>query len=290
MTLAGKVALVTGAGRGIGRVIAIALARQGATVSILARGDQELTETAREVEAIGGRYVKCAVDIADSEAVASAIEKVHTSFGRIDILVNNAGMQAPIGPVVTNDPAEWLRCVTVNLFGTFICTRHVLPIMIRQRSGKIINLSGGGATSPRPNFSAYAASKAAVVRFTETVAAEVAGSNVQVNCIAPGAVNTRMLDEVLASGDLAGEEAGHARRRKHTGGVPPEVAADLVCFLASNDSGELSGKLISALHDGWQHWTREDIGRLTNEAWLTLRRIDENTLAPLLAQRVGNKH
>ena len=205
-------------------------------------------------------------------------------FGRIDILVNNAGVQPPIGPLVDNDPQEWEQAIAVNLLGPFHCLQAVLPGMIERGQGKIINLSGGGATAPRPNFSAYAASKAAVVRLTETLAEELRPHNIQVNAIAPGAINTRMLDEVLEAGAAAGDELAAARERSQQGGTPVELAADLVVFLASERSGQLTGKLISAPHDDWRTWDDGRIEELVGSSWYTLRRLDPHTVRTLLEQ------
>ena len=277
-----KVALVTGAGRGIGRAIAIAFASEGAVVGLVSRTAAELHETAEALRLSSSECRTYPADVADFAAMESVVEDLVAGYGRIDILVNNAGMQGPIGPLVGNHSEDWLRCIHVNLFGTFVCMKAVLPHMMRRRAGKIINLSGGGATAPRPNFSAYAASKAAVVRLSETVACEVAPYGIQVNCIAPGAVNTRMLAEVLQSGELAGAEAEEARNRQSRGGVPPALAARLATFLASDASGAVTGKLISALHDGWQDWDEKKLSELAAHPWLTLRRMDEHTLKPLL--------
>jgi len=163
-----------------------------------------------------------------------------------------------------------------------LCCKALLPGMIERRQGKIINLSGGGATNPRPNFSAYAASKAAVVRFTETLAEEVRPFNIQVNAIAPGAINTRMLDELLASGDEAGEVAlSQARRQKESGGDSLLKVVDLAVFLASDESGSLTGKLISAQHDPWREWAGK-ADELNATPLYTLRRLDPFTLNPLI--------
>ena len=283
-TLAGRVALVTGAGRGIGRAIAVVLAEAGADLILLARTAGELSQTAAQVQALGREALPLVADVSQCTEVQGAVGQGLARFGRIDVLVNNAGIQPPIGPLVENDPDAWTQAVEVNLFGTFHCIQAVLPGMIEQRSGKIINLSGGGATGPRPNFSAYAASKAAVVRLTETLAEEVRPYNIQVNAIAPGAVNTRMLDEVLVAGRAAGEELSAAQRRQGQGGTPPELAAALVVFLASAGSAGLTGKLISAPHDDWQHWDAGRIAELAGSPWYTLRRLDPHTVRPLLEQ------
>lgn len=284
LILSGRIALVTGAGRGIGRAISLALARAGADLILLARTANELDETAAQVQALGRRALPILADVSQRDDVRGAVTRGLERFGKIDILVNNAGIQPPIGPLVANDPETWTRAVAVNLFGPFHCSQAVLPGMIARRYGKIINLSGGGATAPRPNFSAYAASKAAVIRLTETLAEEVRPYNIQVNAIAPGAVNTRMLAEVLVAGGAAGDELIAAQRRQVQGGTPPELAAALVVFLASAASDGLTGKLISAPHDDWQHWDAGRIAELAESPWYTLRRLDPHTVRPLLEQ------
>ncbi len=280
----GQVAMVTGAGRGIGRAIAVALAEVGADLILLARTVEELDETSAQVRDLGREALPIVADVSQREDVQRAVTAGLAQFGRVDVLVNNAGIQPPIGPLVENAPAAWTEAVAINLFGPFHCIQAVLPDMIARRRGKIINLSGGGATGPRPNFSAYAASKAAVVRLTETLAEEVRPYNIQVNAIAPGAVNTRMLDEVLVAGGAAGEELAAAQRRQVQGGTPPELAAALVVFLASDVSDGLTGKLISAPHDDWRTWDAQRIAELNDSPWYTLRRMDPHTLRPLMEQ------
>jgi 3-oxoacyl-[acyl-carrier protein] reductase len=280
--LASQTALVTGAGRGIGQAVAAALAKAGSDLVLVARSAGELEETRRQVEAQGRRAWAIPADVAHLEAVRRAVAQGLNQFGKLDVLVNCAGRQPPIGPLWENDPSDWVRTIEVNLLGTFHCIQAVLPGMIARHQEKIINFSGGGATGPRPNFSAYAASKAAIVRLTETLAEELRPFNVQVNAVAPGAINTGMLEEVLAAGEAAGAELAAAQSRKAEGGTPIELAARLVVFLASGASGSQTGKLISAPYDGWQTWDAEDVARLADSAWYTLRRMDEHTLRPFL--------
>ncbi len=284
--LTGKVAIVTGAGRGIGRAIALALADAGCAVAVASRTADEIGETSALIRRKGGAALSVIADVSQPDAVEALISRTNQSLGRIDILVNNSGMQGAIGRLVDNDPALWIQTLHVNLVGTFLCSRAVLPGMIERRSGKIINLSGGGATAPRPHFSAYAASKAAVVRLTECLAEEVCEYNVQVNAIAPGAVNTRMLDETLAAGAEAGEKAiADAQRQRENGGTPAERAAALAVFLASPESDRLTGKLISAPHDDWETWGEQRISELMSGPWLALRRIDPYTLRTVLSNK-----
>jgi 3-oxoacyl-[acyl-carrier protein] reductase len=283
--LSGRVALVTGSGRGIGRAIALKLAAAGSDLILVARTAVELDESARQVRDLGRNCFVAQADVSHREAVDQLVLQALSEFKRIDILVNNAGVQSPIGPLIENDPDEWVRTVSTNLFATFYFMRAVAPGMIAQGRGKIINLSGGGATAPRPNFSAYAASKAAIVRLTETAAEELKRHNIQVNAIAPGAINTRMLDEVLQAGQAAGEEAVDALKRKQQGGMSIESVAELAVFLAGHASDGLTGKLISAPHDAWREWDGERIEDLMSAPWLTLRRMDSFSMRQLQEER-----
>ena len=273
MKLKGKVAIVTGGGRGIGKAIACAFATEGADVVVVSRTPAEVEETATEVQALGSHALAMKIDVSNRKEVEKMVSTVTRQFDKVDILVNNASTQTPIGLVVESDPEQWLKTITINLWGTFLCSRAVLPIMMESRQGKIINLSGGGAASSRPYFTAYATSKAAVVRFTETLAEEVKELNIQVNSISPGAVNTRMLEEVLSAGGMAGAKAtAEAKQQLETGGTPPEKAAALAVFLASDDSNGLTGRLISAVWDEWEDMAQQ-AHSITGTDLYTLRRI-----------------
>jgi len=282
MKLMGRVVLVTGAGRGIGKALAHGFAQEGADVVLAARTQEELEKSAIEIQRMGRRAVAIPTDISNHSSVENLVKRVLEGFGQIDILVNNAGRQPPIGPLIKNDPQEWTQTISINLFGTFLCIKAVLPNMIERKYGKIINFSGGGAASPRPNFSAYAVSKAGIVRLTETLAEEVKPFNIQVNAIAPGTINTRMLDEVLAAGKTAGEVAlSQAKKQKETGGDSLEKVVALAVFLASDESGSLTGKLISAQHDPWQEWVGK-AEELNATPMYTIRRLDPFTIKPLI--------
>jgi 3-oxoacyl-[acyl-carrier protein] reductase len=274
MKLEDKVAIVTGGGRGIGKAIALAFAREGADLVVAARSVAEVGQTAAEAQAMGRRAVSLWVDIADDAAVADMVSRTLQEFGKIDILVNNAGILGPVGPLAENDPAAWRHTLEVNLLGTFLCCRAVLPTMMERRRGKIINLSGGGATSPRPCFSAYAATKAAVVRVTETLAEEVRPYNIQVNAIAPGAVYTTMTEEILAAGAAAGEKGLAEASRQQETAASPEQAVALAVFLASDEAEGLTGRLISAVWDDWRSIPRR-LGQIMASDVYTLRRVAE---------------
>jgi NAD(P)-dependent dehydrogenase (short-subunit alcohol dehydrogenase family) len=252
--LAGRVAIVTGASRGLGRAIAAGFVAAGADVLLTARDDDALRAAADEVRASGpGRVRTMAGDASDPEAARAAVLRAEDELGAVTVLVNNAGVYGPIGPVEDNDWAEWTQALAVNLLGTVAFCRAVVPGMRRRGYGKIVNLSGGGATAPLPRFSAYAASKAAVVRFTETLAEELADCRVDVNAIAPGALNTRLLDEVLAAGPERAGQAFFERslKQRDDGGVPLQKGAALAVFLASAASDGISGRLLSAVWDDW---------------------------------------
>ncbi len=289
MKLADKVAIITGGGRGIGEAVALAFAREGARLLLAARTSSQLEQVADRVRELGGEVHILSADVSEREDAAGIVQAALRSYGRIDVLVNAAGIYGPIGPVWDVDADEWIRAMHVNLGGTFLCCQAALPHMIKNRRGKIINFSGGGATSPLPRFTAYGVSKTAIVRLTETLAEEVKEFNIQVNAIAPGAVDTSIQDQVLAAGDRAGDLLERIRKLRETGegGVPRELPADLVAYLASDESGGLTGKLIAAPYDGWQRWDANRITEVMSAPWFTLRRMDPVTLRPLVG-RLGD--
>ncbi len=280
----GTVAVITGGGRGIGEAVALAFAGEGATVVLAARTAPELAEVGAKVRAAGGIAMAVPTDVSSPADVSRLVQSAVDAHGRVDVLVNAAGILGPIGPLWEADPEAWKRAIEVNLYGTFLCCRAVLPRMVKRRQGKIINFSGGGGTSPLPGFAAYGTSKAAVVRLTETLAEEVRPFNVQVNAIAPGMVDTRLQDDVLAAKERSGDHFARVRRLRDTGegGVPAELPAALALWLASDDSHGLTGKLISAPYDDWRGWTARQISALKGTPWFTIRRLDHATLRPLL--------
>lgn len=279
--LENQTVLITGASRGIGQALAFTLAEAGAFVGLVARDGAALDLVARQITARGGRALALAADVAQPESGKAVVQKAQAAMGPIEVLVNGAGIQHPIGPLWENDWGEWEQAFQVNLFGPIRLMQAVIPQMMARGQGKIINFSGGGATAPRPNFSAYAVSKAALVRLTETLAEELKPYNIQVNAVAPGAINTRMLAEVIAAGEKAGAEYRQALERAKSGGASVQPVCELVRFLASAASGNLTGKLISALHDPWREWA--DKGTELNDTPLyTLRRLDPFTIKPLL--------
>src|SRR6185295_6376258 len=197
--------LVTGAGRGIGKRLAMGFAQAGARVGLLARSQAELDLAKLEIEHAGGNALRIRADVRDVEQMMAAADRMRVVFGGLDILIAAAGIQGPIGPLLTTKAKAWSETIDINLTGAVNSCRAVLPAMIERRSGKIILIAGGGSSKSRPNFSAYAASKAALVRVAECLADEVRDHNVQVNAISPGGAYTHMTDEILHAGE---ERAG----------------------------------------------------------------------------------
>ena len=267
MRLDGLVAVVTGAGRGIGQAIALAFAREGAHLALAARSAPELEDTARQVRDLGAPALVIPTDVTDQGQVDRMAAQVIDRYAAIDILVNNAGVAGPIGPLQDNDPAYWVRTIQVNLIGTYLCCRAVLPAMLERNRGKIINMSGGGSLKGGPDMSAYGSTKAAVVRLTECLAMELAQTNVCVNAVAPGTIQTRMLEEIQEVYSAAGVEMPSG------GWGSLERAADLVLFLASGDSGNLSGRLVSAVWDDYSNLP-ERIPEIMESDAYQLRRVE----------------
>jgi NAD(P)-dependent dehydrogenase (short-subunit alcohol dehydrogenase family) len=251
--LEGRVALITGGSRGIGQAIALAFAQAGATTTIVARDTEELRRSAEAIARDGKRPLTIAGDVSSREFCITAVQRVERELGALDVLVNAAGIQGPIGAMETLDEAAVRQTLDVNLFGTMWMMQAAIPVMKQRGRGAIVNLSGGGATSARPMFSAYAMSKVAVVRLTESAAIELESHGIRINAIAPGAVNTRMTDEVERAGDRAGARAREeVRVQRESGGADPRIAAALAVWLASDKAAHVTGRLISALWDEWQ--------------------------------------
>jgi NAD(P)-dependent dehydrogenase (short-subunit alcohol dehydrogenase family) len=270
-----RVALITGAGRGIGRAIALAYAKEGARLALAARTRRDLEQTAQAAQALGASTCIVPVDISDPTQVEDMVRQTVEQCTTIDILVNNAGMAGPVGPLQDNDLTAWIQTIQVNLMGTYLCCRAVLPLMHKQNRGKIINLSGAGATNAWRNLSAYGASKVAVVRLTETLALELEGSNIYVNALGPGSIHTQMWEELRDSAYTAGDAQLYALGQRVTSGsgASLERAAALAVFLASDASGVLSGRLISAVTDDFPNLPAQTQRIMSSDA-LTLRRVD----------------
>ncbi len=276
MKLNGKNAIITGANRGLGLEIARAFLREGANLLLCARDSGKLEEALRELKGRENRRKIIAIktDVSDEAQVCVLVDRALKEFSRIDILVNNAGVYGPKGPIEDVDSDAWAQAIQINLIGPFYLLKHILPHMKKNGYGKIINLSGGGATSPLPNISAYAASKAGLVRLTETIAEELRATQIDINAIAPGALNTRLLDEILEAGPEKVGKSFYERAviQKEEGGAPLMKGAELTVYLASSESDGISGKLISAVWDPWANLKKYKAELVESDVY-TLRRI-----------------
>ena len=275
--LSGKVAIITGANQGFGLEVARKFVLAGADVMLCARNADLLREAQddliKSVESTQKILAK-ACDVSVEADVQTLVTETISQLSGCHILVNNAGIYGPKGEIEAVDWTEWTKTIEINVYGSILMCRAILPHFKAQGYGKVIQLSGGGATNPIPRISAYAVSKAAIVRFAETLAEEVRGTGIDVNAIAPGALNTRMLDEVLEAGP---EKVGkdfyeRSLKQKDSGGIPLSRGADLALFLASSASNGITGKLISAVWDDWEHWP-EHLDELSTSDVYTLRRI-----------------
>lgn len=275
--LTDKVAIITGANQGLGFEIAKKYAAAGANLMLCARDEALLAVASREIRKLitnDQLVMTQQIDVSNEIQVTYLVESTLNQFGTCHILVNNAGIYGPKGDIENVDWAEWIKTLEINLYGSVMMCRKLIPYFKKQRYGKVIQLSGGGATNPLPKISAYAVSKAAIVRFSETLAEEVRGFGIDVNSLAPGALNTRMLDEILSAGpEIVGKDFyKKSLIQKELGGVPIGRAVELALFLASASSDGITGKLISATWDNWEDWPNH-ISELDKTDAFTLRRI-----------------
>ena len=226
------------------------------------------------------RILTIAGDIGEPKDVDRIFEKVRGEFHRLDILVNNAGVYGPMGRIEDVGWDEWVDAIRINLLGLVYVSRAAMPIFRAQRYGKIVNISGGGAANPMPAITAYAASKAGVVRFTESLALECKDDHIDVNAIAPGALVTRMMDQLLEAGPERVGQPFFDRMKKiaEQGGTPLEVGAALCVFLGSAESDGITGKLIAAQWDRWEDWPKH-LDELNASDVYTLRGVTGHATA-----------
>lgn len=248
--------LVTGASQGLGLEIARSFVRAGAGVCICSRTAPDLERARQELVALAGdeqRVLAVTADVSQPESVQALVEQALARFPDLTALVNNAGVYGPMGPIEEVDWGAWMQAIQVNLLGSVLTARALVPHLKRRGYGKIVQLAGGGATAPMPGISAYAASKAAIVRFAETLAGELRPHGVDVTAVAPGALNTRMLDDVLAAGpERVGQDFyDRALKQQQSGGAGLSRGAEIACFLVSGASDGITGKLLSAIWDPW---------------------------------------
>ncbi|MDQ4129294.1 MAG: SDR family oxidoreductase [Actinomycetota bacterium] len=244
---AGRVALVTGAGRGIGAATARLLARRGATVALAARTEEEVASVAREISAAGASALPLRVDVSDEDSVASCFEKTRAEFGEVNILVNNAGTPGIPLPVAATGLEEWRRVLEVNLTGAFLCAREALPGMASENWGRIVNVSSAAARHPMAGMAAYGTSKAALDQLTRVLALEGEPYNIAVTGVYPGVIDTRMQEESRNFGpDLIGKQLHRMFHGYRDFGMlrAPEEPAELISYLCTPAAGRLSGHII----------------------------------------------
>ncbi len=257
MNLKGRNIIISGASQGLGFEIAKLFLMKGANIAICARNPESLKNAQHQLEGhkTDEQYIfSYTVDVSDYLEFKNFIDLAVQKLGHVDALIANAGIYGPMGSIDEVEWKEWSDAIDVNLKGTVIQCKCIVPHFKNRKKGKIILLSGGGATKPMPNLSAYAAAKAGVVRFGETLSEELKSFGIDVNSVAPGALNTRLLDQVLEAGE---EKVGPSfynqfLKQKATGGDSLETGAELCLFLASEESNGITGKLISAKWDPWK--------------------------------------
>lgn len=275
MKLLGLNTLITGGSQGLGRHIVEAYLAAGANVIFCSRTTKDIKKVTSELTGQlreGQQLIGITCDIADPRSVEALFTRA-AQLGPLHVVVNNAGVYGPIGPTEEVSLTDWTQAWSINVTGTLLVSQQAVLAMKPLRKGKIITISGGGATSPMPRFAAYAATKAAVVRLTETLAEEYRADHIDINAVAPGALRTRLTEQVLAAGpEMAGQEMFDKNKKWHADGADdPLLAAELCVYLASSESDGITGKLISAKWDPWQDPSK--FREQTNGDIYTLRRI-----------------
>lgn len=267
--------IITGASRGLGEHLAHSFWNSGWSIGLVAREPSSLDKV---LESLKKRSNQSAIifpcDLGDKVQVARLVDQISLKIPSLKVLINNAAIHGPIGPFIQSDLALWNQVIQVNLLAPITLCHGLIKLLAKSNAGSIINVSGGGATSLRPNFSAYATAKASLVRFSETLAKELEGHNVRVNCIAPGPMKTDLLREVYgAKKELVGENELLIANRAFTENTNSmDRVSELALFLASEKSLGITGKIISAVWDRWQEWPNH-LSQLQSSDVYTLRRI-----------------
>ena len=272
-----KTILITGSNQGIGYEVAKFFCKKGHNLILCARDKKKLISVEKELLKLKKKNQKIyshKLDISSENGVVSFLKTIFKKFKKIDVLINCAGIYGPKGEFENLSWKKWKEVIEINLLGSVFLIKKILPYFKKQNKGKIIQFAGGGAASPFPFFTAYSASKVALVRFVENISIELKKSNILVNCIAPGPVNTRMLDEVISAGPkrVGKEFYKKSILQKKIGGTDIKKINELVDFLSNDKSGFISGKLISAQWDNWKQFYLEK-SKLINSDVGTLRRI-----------------
>lgn len=270
-----KLVAITGPNRGLGEKLVECFWLAGYDLLLIGRDFNAISQQVDDLPLRESQSVKYLLsDFSDPRQVEMAATKLKFEYPKLYALINNAATQGPIGPFWENDFVDWQSSLQVNLLAPVTLCKAVVPNMIENFDGVILNISGGGATGPRANFSSYATAKAGLVRFSETLADETRRFGIRVNCIAPGAMKTNMLGEVIKRGLLAAgnKEYEIAMKVFSDGGASMDLVAQLALFISSPAGNEISGKLISAVWDNWKDWPKH-IKELADSDAYTLRRI-----------------
>ncbi len=275
MLMRDRYCLITGSTRGLGEELTRTFWESGASLLLIARNADDLErQRAAAGPRPGQKMLTLAVDLTQPDAAERIIGAARAGLPRVDVLINNAALQGPVGALWDNDWSAWLATLQVDLLAPVALCRAIAPWMMELAGGSIINLSGGGASSPRAHFSAYATAKSALVGFSQTLAEELRPYSISVNCVAPGAMSTAMLDEIIRGGARASspKEYEQAVRIRKEGGASMQDVARLCLLLASADARAITGKLISAVWDPWSSLL-DHASELTGSDVYTLRRI-----------------
>ena len=267
--------IITGASHGFGKIIATKFLEHKNNIAICSRNVQELEKTHNELISTAQSIVYSkSCDVSKETDINSFVDESIQVFGNIDTIVLNAGIYGPMGSTESVDINEWIKTIEVNLYGVLYPCRRIISHFKQNKRGKIIIVSGGGATNPMPNITAYASSKAAVIRLMESLAHELKPYNIDVNAVAPGALATRLVDQVLNAGpDVVGSEFYDKNLAwKTKGATSPELGAELVYYLAGAESNGITGRLLSAQWDNWKDLSSH-LNELNTSDIYCLRRI-----------------
>lgn len=237
--LEGKVALITGASRGIGAAAARAFAAEGAAVTLFARSGKKIEDLARELHDRGGRAQAISGDVSEFSALEDAVSRTRSTFGRLDVLVSNAAVIEPIAPITSTDPAAWSRAITINITGVYNGLRAALPVMSAQGEGTVISIGSGAAQNPLEGWSSYCTSKAAVLMLARCVHHELKGRRIRVFSLSPGTIATDMQRAIKASG------INPVSRMDFAGHAPPEHPARALVWLSTPDADDFAGTEVS---------------------------------------------
>lgn len=243
MKLKDKVAIITGAGRGLGRSVALAFGKQGAKVVLAARSKEEIDHLAEQLRALRKDAIAIPTDISDEDQVNRLVKRTLEVYGTVDILVNNAGARGPIGPIHNTSLSDWEHALRVNLTSAFLCSKAVLPTMMGKKEGKIINVAT--TMTLRPNLTPYMVAKAGLIHFAKQLSRELKEYNIQVNVIHPGVMDTRMQEEIRMAGTQAIGTDMFERLKEEGILKSPDEPAKLILFLASKAADGITGEYLS---------------------------------------------